>query len=277
MKKLTIFLIGTLASIVTHAYTTDYDQKYFTPIKLNVDNVHKIIKKANKSDPNVLHLYFGDGYGSVIFIPKSRDIKDTDMALTNTLSYGYSTNYVKNRYEYYVRSVTTNCKQSYLVMGNAYFDHNGTLTSIQTNIHNVNLQNEPQCKFKGKQKLNPKTFSDLRLDTNELNKLFKETTKADKDIYSVQNISDNYKELVFQPYVYAEHKNTNRKTIYSYVYSKKDNGEALYSFKADELDCDDMSRESAALTFNKDGTFNDMWVSPPSSIYSFQHEQLCKQ
>ena len=95
MKKLPIFLVASLASMVTHAYTTDYDQKYFTPIKLNVDNVHKIIKKANKSDPNVLHLYFGDGYGSVIFIPKSRDIKDTDMALTNTLSYGYSTNYVK--------------------------------------------------------------------------------------------------------------------------------------------------------------------------------------
>lgn len=272
-----MFLIASLASIVTHAYTTNYDQKYFTPIKLNVDNVHKIIKKANKSDPNVLYLISGDGYGSVIFTPKNRVSKDTDISFTDTLSYGYSTNYVKKRYDYAVTSVTTNCKLSYLVMGNAYFNANGTLTSIQTHINNVNPQNEPQCKFKGKQKLNPNTFSDLRLDTNELNKLFKETTKADKDIYSVQNISDNYKELVFQPYVYDEDKNTNRKTIYSYVYSKKDNGEALYSFKADELNCDDMSRESAALTFNKDGTFNDMWVSPPSSIYSFQHEQLCKQ
>ena len=277
MKKITIFLIASLASIVTHAYTGDYDQKYFTPIKLNVDNVHKIIKKANKSDPNVLHLISGDGYRSVIYIPKRRDIKDTDMALTNTLSYGYSTNYVKNRYKYNVSSVTTNCKQSYLVMGNADFDHNGTLTGILTHINNVNPQNEPQCKFKGKQKLKPNTFSDLRLDTNELNKLFKEATKADKDIYSVQNISDKYKELVFKPYVYPSNRNTNKKTVYSYVYSKKDNGEALYSFKADQLDCDDMSRISAALTFNKDGTFNDMWVSPPSSIYSFQHEQICKQ
>ena len=111
MKKLPIFLIASLASMVTHAHTGDYDQKYFTPIKLNVDNVHKIIKKANKSDPNVLHLISGDGYRSVIYIPKRRDIEDTDMALTNTRSYGYSTNYVKNRYEYYVQSVTTNCKQ----------------------------------------------------------------------------------------------------------------------------------------------------------------------
>ncbi|NWK51929.1 hypothetical protein HYG89_05025 [Acinetobacter sp. SwsAc5] len=256
-EKFSIFIVGTLTSIVTHAYTTDYDQKYFTPIKLNVDKVHKIINKANKSDPNVLHTISGDGYGSVIFIPKSRDIKDSDMALTNTLSYGYSTNYVKKKYRYTVTSVSTNCKLSYLVMGNAYFNANGTLTSIQTHINNVNPQHEPQCKFEGKQKLNPNTFSDLRLDTKELNKLFKETTKADKDIYAVKNISDNYKELVFQPYVYDEHKNTNKKTIYSYVYSKNDNGKALYSFKADELNCDNMSRESAALTFNKNGTFND--------------------
>lgn len=276
MKRILILILGVLSTVSAYAYTTSYDQKYFTPIKLDVKNVKNIIDKANKKDPKVLNHFTGDGYASVIFPPQKYVISDTDMSLMETYGYHYTRNYVKKRNDYSLSFVSTNCSLSYNVHANASFDADGRLFKFETTTGGVNPKNEPQCNYKGEYKYDPKIFSDLKLDTKQLNTLFNETTKADKDIYTVENISDNYKKLVFRPYVYSEHINTNRKTVYSYEFSKKENKPGIYSFKSDQLDCDRKTRLSSTLVFTEDGKFKSMLVGAPSYFLTFMHDQICE-
>lgn len=273
MRQLSILLIGMVNTISVHAFTTDYDQKHFTPIKLKVDKVQNIIDKANMQDPNVYTYNFGRGYGSVKFTPNIPIINNTQMNFVETHGYSYSLHPDKRRTEYSLNSTSINCTRSNIVESIASFTPDGYLFKLESMSTPFTPRTNPLCRFNGPSKFNPQNFSDLRLDTYQVEKLFNERSK---DIYSRESSYSGYKEIVFNPYVYPSHNNMNKVIIYSYEYSSIARKIGVYSFKAEQLDCKQKTLLSSALTFDEKGTFKNILVSPPSRFHLPRHRLICE-